>query len=82
MPPHLRAPRSLTTRTLLHGGPAGVSGVAVLWEALGTAEMAQIGVVGVVPVEGAWRRGGFIRPHGHIAASVNLTLGKHQAAGS
>lgn len=54
---------------MLHGGPAGVGRVAVLWEALGA-----VGVIGIIPMEGAWRRRGLVGAGGATATSVNLTL--------
>ena len=73
--------QGLDPHTLLHSRPAGVDRVAILCEALGAAEIADAGVIGIVPVEGAGWRWGLVRTHSHTATSVNLTLENTKPAG-
>lgn len=71
--------QGLAAHTLLHGGPAGLGGVAVLWEARCAVEVAPVGAVGIITVEGARRRGHLVGPGGCVVTPVHLTLQEHKA---
>lgn len=71
--------QGLAAHTLLHGGPAGLGGVAVLWEAWRAVEVAPVGAVGIIAVEGARCRGHLVGPGRRVVTPVHLTLQEHKA---
>lgn len=70
------SPSELLRQTLIHSRPASVRRVAILGKAMGTAEIAAVGAIGIIAVKGAWGRRDLKGTSSHIMASVNLTLGK------